>query len=141
MSKDSNSMWGGRFERGPAAVMQQINNSLPVDRRLWREDLAGSVAHATMLRDQGIIPADDAAAILGGLATIRAEFEQGGVPDRPELEDIHMLVEARLAELIGPVAGRLHTARARNDQVATDFKLWVRDAIDQADAGLEALQQ
>ena len=128
MSHDSNSMWGGRFGGGPSAIMQQINNSLPVDRRLWREDLAGSVAHATMLRDQGIIPEEDAAAILGGLEAIREEFERDGVPDRPELEDIHMLVEARLAELIGPAAGRLHTARSRNDQVATDFKLWVRNA-------------
>jgi argininosuccinate lyase len=108
--------------------MQQINNSLSVDRRLWREDFAGSIAHATMLRDQGIIPGEDAAAILGGLETIRAEFERDGVPDRPELEDIHMLVEARLAELIGPAAGRLHTARSRNDQVATDFKMWVLNA-------------
>jgi argininosuccinate lyase len=128
MSQDSNSMWGGRFGGGPSAIMQQINNSLPVDRRLWREDLAGSIAHAAMLRDQGIISGEDAAAILGGLKTIREEFERDGVPDRPELEDIHMLVEARLVELIGPAAGRLHTARSRNDQVATDFKLWVGKA-------------
>ncbi|WP_029942088.1 argininosuccinate lyase [Sphingomonas astaxanthinifaciens] len=134
-------MWGGRFAAGPSEIMQAINNSLPVDRRLWREDLAGSRAHAAMLRDCGIIDADDAAAILSGLDTIEAEFEANGVPDRADLEDIHMLVEARLAELIGPAAGRLHTARSRNDQVATDFKLWVRRACREAAAAIVALQQ
>ncbi|GLR46950.1 argininosuccinate lyase [Sphingomonas astaxanthinifaciens DSM 22298] len=137
----SNQMWGGRFAAGPSEIMQAINNSLPVDRRLWREDLAGSRAHAAMLRDCGIIDADDAAAILSGLDTIEAEFEANGVPDRADLEDIHMLVEARLAELIGPAAGRLHTARSRNDQVATDFKLWVRRACREAAAAIVALQQ
>jgi argininosuccinate lyase len=137
----SNQMWGGRFAAGPSAVMRAINNSLPVDRRLWREDLAGSRAHAAMLRDTGIITPDDAEAILGGLDTIAAEFEKDGVPDRPELEDIHMLVEARLAELIGPAAGRLHTARSRNDQVATDFRLWVRSSLDEVAAEIRALQQ
>jgi len=106
-------MWGRGFAAGPSEIMQAINNSLPVDRRLWREDLAGSKAHAAMLRDQGIIDADDADAILAGLDTIEGEFERDGVPDRPDLEDIHMLVEARLAELIGPAAGRLPGARAR----------------------------
>ncbi|WP_344697615.1 argininosuccinate lyase [Sphingomonas rosea] len=134
-------MWGGRFAAGPSAIMQAINNSLPVDRRLWREDLAGSKAHAAMLRDCGIIDADDAAAILSGLDSIEAEFEANGVPDRPDLEDIHMLVEARLAELIGPAAGRLHTARSRNDQVATDFKLWTRGACREAASAIVALQQ
>ncbi|GAA4039209.1 argininosuccinate lyase [Sphingomonas rosea] len=137
----SNQMWGGRFAAGPSAIMQAINNSLPVDRRLWREDLAGSKAHAAMLRDCGIIDADDAAAILSGLDSIEAEFEANGVPDRPDLEDIHMLVEARLAELIGPAAGRLHTARSRNDQVATDFKLWTRGACREAASAIVALQQ
>jgi argininosuccinate lyase len=137
----SNQMWGGRFAAGPSAVMQAINASLPVDQRLWREDIAGSKAHAAMLRDQGIIGAEDAAAILDGLDRIAAEFESEGVPNRPELEDIHMLVEARLAELIGPAAGRLHTARSRNDQVATDFKLWVRRATGEIAGCIRSLQQ
>jgi argininosuccinate lyase len=137
----SNQMWGGRFAAGPSAVMQAINASLPVDQRLWREDIAGSKAHAAMLRDSGIIGAEDAAAILDGLDRIAAEFEADGVPNRPELEDIHMLVEARLAELIGPAAGRLHTARSRNDQVATDFKLWVRRACGEIRKSTNSLQQ
>jgi argininosuccinate lyase len=133
-------MWGGRFAEGPAAVMREINASLPFDKRLWQQDIAGSIAHATMLGQQGIIDAADAAAIVAGLETIRAEYAGGALPEDLALEDIHMAVETRLAELIGPVAGRLHTARSRNDQVATDFRLWVRDAIDAADAGLLALQ-
>lgn len=137
---NSNQMWGGRFAAGPSAIMQAINNSLPVDRRLWREDLAGSRAHAAMLRDRGIIGHDDAAAILAGLDTIATEFEAGELPDRADLEDIHMAVEARLAELIGPAAGRLHTARSRNDQVATDFKLWVRNACHDAASEIRDLQ-
>jgi argininosuccinate lyase len=137
----SNKMWGGRFAAGPSAVMQAINASLPVDRRLWREDIAGSRAHAAMLRAQGILSAEDADAILAGLDRIAAEFEAEGVPDSGEHEDIHMLVEARLAELIGPAAGRLHTARSRNDQVATDFKLWVRRACREAGEGIVALQR
>jgi argininosuccinate lyase len=137
----SNQMWGGRFAAGPSAVMQAINASLPVDQRLWREDIAGSKAHAAMLRDTGIIGAEDAASILAGLDRIAAEFEAEGVPNRPELEDIHMLVEARLAELIGPAAGRLHTARSRNDQVATDFKLWVRRACFEAFDAIKELQR
>ena len=126
-------MWGGRFEAGPSALMREINRSINVDRRLWREDLRGSVAHATMLRDQGIIPPDDAAAILSGLAAIEAEYAatDGPPADSPH-EDIHMAVEARLAELIGPAAGRLHTARSRNDQVATDFRMWVVGACGRA---------
>ncbi len=133
-------MWGGRFAEGPAAVMREINASLPFDKRMWRQDLAGSKAHVAMLAQQGIVSAEDAALITGGLDTIAAEYEADGPPSDLALEDIHMATEARLAELIGPVAGRLHTARSRNDQVATDFKLWVRDAIDAVEAGLKALQ-
>ena len=132
-------MWGGRFGEGPDAVMRAINTSLPFDKRMWRQDIAGSQAHVAMLGAQGILSAADAAAISEGLAAVAAEYEANGVPDDPELEDIHMATEARLAELIGPVAGRLHTARSRNDQVATDFRLWVRDAIDATDAWLVAL--
>ncbi len=126
-------MWGGRFSEGPSDLMRAINRSINIDRRMWREDLRGSVAHATMLRDCGIVGAEDAAAILSGLAAIGAEWaETDGPPSDCEAEDIHMAVEARLAELIGPAAGRLHTARSRNDQVATDFKLWVREACERA---------
>ena len=136
----SNKMWGGRFAAGPSEIMQTINASLPVDRRMWREDLAGSRAHAEMLRDQGIIGAEDAAAILAGLDTIEAEFERDGPPTDLALEDIHMAVESRLAELIGPAAGRLHTARSRNDQVATDFRLWVRGACRETAEAIVRLQ-
>ena len=135
----SNSLWGGRFAGGPAAVMRDINASIPFDKRLWRQDIAGSRAHAAMLGAQGIVGDDDVAAILGGLDTIGAEYDRDGVPEDLDLEDIHMTIETRLAALIGPAAGRLHTARSRNDQVATSFKLWVRDAIDTLDAGLAAL--
>ena len=133
-------MWGGRFAEGPAAVMREINASIPFDKRLWRQDIAGSIAHVRMQAAQGIQTPDDAAAIEAGLRAIEQEYEASGVPERMELEDIHMVTESRLAELIGPVAGRLHTARSRNDQVATDFRLWVRDAIDAVEAGLKALQ-
>ena len=133
-------MWGGRFAGGPSAIMREINASIPFDKALWRQDIAASKAHVAMLAAQGIVSTDDAAAITGGLDAIAAEYEANGVPEDWDLEDIHMVTESRLAELIGPAAGRLHTARSRNDQVATDFKLWVRDAIDQADAGLRALQ-
>jgi len=135
----SNSLWGGRFAGGPAAVMRDINASIPFDKRLWRHDIAGSRAHAAMLGAQGIVGDDDVVAILGGLDTIGAEYDRDGVPEDLDLEDIHMTIETRLAALIGPAAGRLHTARSRNDQVATSFKLWVRDAIDAVDAGLAAL--
>ncbi len=137
----SNSMWGGRFAEGPAAVMREINASIPFDKRLWRQDIAASRAHAAMLGAQGIIAAEDATAILAGLDAVAADYAAHGVPDDLTLEDIHMLTEARLAEKIGAAAGRLHTARSRNDQVATDFRLWVRDAIDAVDAGLAAFQQ
>jgi len=133
-------MWGGRFAEGPASVMREINASIPFDKRLWRQDIAGSKAHVAMLSAQGIVTAADAVAISDGLDWIAAEYEANGVPVDLALEDIHMATESRLAELIGPVAGRLHTARSRNDQVATDFRLWVRDAIDMVDAGLKGLQ-
>jgi len=133
-------MWGGRFAEGPDAVMRAINASLPFDKEMWRQDIAGSQAHVAMLGAQGILSAADAAAIAAGLEQLAAEYEASGVPDDGAHEDIHMATEARLAELIGPVAGRLHTARSRNDQVATDFKLWVRDAIDATNDALVALQ-
>ncbi|HEX8839558.1 MAG TPA: lyase family protein, partial [Sphingomicrobium sp.] len=123
--KPAQRTWGGRFETKPAELMTRINASIGFDKRLWREDIAASKAHAAMLRKQGIIWQVDAASILEGLDQIAAEYERDGVPERLELEDIHMTVESRLAELIGPAAGRLHTARSRNDQVATDFRLWV----------------
>ncbi|RVT43936.1 argininosuccinate lyase [Sphingobium algorifonticola] len=133
-------MWGGRFAAGPASVMREINASIPFDKRLWKQDIAGSKAHVAMLGAQGIVSAQDAATIAAGLDQVAAEYENEGVPVNLDLEDIHMVTESRLAELIGPVAGRLHTARSRNDQVATDFRLWVRDAIDDVAAGLVALQ-
>ncbi len=134
-------MWGGRFAEGPSAIMREINASIPFDKALWRQDIAASKAHVAMLGAQGIVSTQDMQAISAGLDTVAAEYEASGVPEKWDLEDIHMTTESRLAELIGPAAGRLHTARSRNDQVATDFRLWVRDAMDQADAGLEALQR
>ncbi|WP_442681635.1 argininosuccinate lyase [Sphingomonas sp. ASY06-1R] len=133
-------MWGGRFADGPSAIMREINASIPFDKRLWRQDIAASRAHVAMLGAQGIVDAADVAAIDQGLTQIASEFETNGPPEDPTLEDIHMTVESRLAELIGPAAGRLHTARSRNDQVATDFRLWVRDAMDAVQAGLAAFQ-
>src|SRR5690348_6920561 len=133
--------WGGRFETKPAELMQRINASIGFDKRLWREDIAASKAHGAMLREQGIVGETDAAAILEGLDQIAAEYERDGVPERVELEDIHMTVESRLAELIGQAAGRLHTARSRNDQVATDFRLWVRGACDEAVDAIRKLQR
>jgi argininosuccinate lyase len=133
-------MWGGRFAEGPTAVMRAINASIPFDKRLWRQDIAGSKAHVAMLGATGIVSAEDAAAISAGLDTVAAHYAEHGVAEDMVLEDIHMQSESRLAEAIGPVAGRLHTARSRNDQVATDFKLWVRDAIDEVDAALGAFQ-
>ncbi len=134
-------MWGGRFGEGPAAIMREINASIPFDKRLWREDIEGSRAHAAMLRATGIISDADEAAIQDGLSKIYAEYEANGVPEDPALEDIHMHVETRLRDLIGEPAGRLHTARSRNDQVATDFRLWVRGACQTVDEGLVALQR
>lgn len=133
-------MWGGRFAEGPSSVMREINASIPFDKRMWRQDIAGSKAHVAMLGRQGIVSAEDATTISTGLDQVAADYERDGVPEDLALEDIHMLTEARLAEKIGPVAGRLHTARSRNDQVATDFRLWVRDATDQVLAALDALQ-
>ncbi len=120
--------------------MREINASIPVDKRLWQQDIAGSIAHAAMLGAQGIITAEDSAAIIAGLKTIQQEYAAQGVPEHIELEDIHMQVETRLRELIGDAAGRLHTARSRNDQVATDFRLWVREACREMDRALKALQ-
>ncbi|QDX26856.1 argininosuccinate lyase [Sphingomonas suaedae] len=133
-------MWGGRFSEGPSSVMREINASIPFDKRMWRQDIAGSKAHVAMLGQQGIVSAEDAATISAGLDAVAADYARDGVPEDLALEDIHMLTESRLAEKIGPVAGRLHTARSRNDQVATDFRLWVRDATDQVLAALAALQ-
>ncbi len=137
----TNAMWGGRFADGPSAIMREINASIPFDKALWRQDIAASKAHVAMLGAAGIIAAEDAEVIAGGLNAVAAEYEADGVPEDWDREDIHMTTEARLAELIGPVAGRLHTARSRNDQVATDFRLWVRDAMAQMDEGLGALQR
>jgi argininosuccinate lyase len=137
----SNKMWGGRFASTPDAAMEEINASIDFDRHLYRQDIAASKAHAAMLAKQGIIGADDADKIAHGLDTILSEIEAGGFEFKRALEDIHMNVESRLAELIGPAAGRLHTARSRNDQVATDFRLWVRDAIDGLDAALAGYQR
>lgn len=136
----ANTMWGGRFAGGPAEVMQRINASIGFDRRLYAQDIAGSKAHCTMLVHQRIISQEDGAAILGGLDTVLAEIEAGAFDFKASLEDIHMNVEARLAELIGEPAGRLHTARSRNDQVATDVRLWTRDAVDRLDLALRDLQ-
>ncbi|WP_246333154.1 argininosuccinate lyase [Aureimonas mangrovi] len=134
-----NEMWGGRFASGPDAVMEAINASIDFDKRLYAQDIEGSIAHATMLADTGILSAEDAAKIRQGLATIREEIEAGRFEFRRDREDIHMNVEARLAELIGPAAGRLHTARSRNDQVAVDFRMYVRSALNDLDRALLGL--
>jgi argininosuccinate lyase len=134
-------MWGGRFEQEPDAVLQAINASIDFDRHLYAQDIAGSKAHAAMLAKQGIIAAKDAKKIAEGLDTILSEIEAGRFRFTPALEDIHTHVEARLAELIGPAAGRLHTARSRNDQVVTDLRLYVRDRLDGIDGALAGLQR
>jgi len=139
-SSSTSQMWGGRFESGPSAVMEAINASIDFDRRLYTQDIAGSRAHCKMLAKVGVISEADRDAILGGLDQVEKEIEDGTFVFKPELEDIHMNVEARLKEIIGEPAGRLHTGRSRNDQVATDFRLWVRDAADRAEAQLQALQ-
>jgi argininosuccinate lyase len=139
-SKPANVQWGGRFVTGPSQVMERINASIRFDRRLFAQDIAGSRAHARMLIAQGILSAEDGEAIEAGLDTISREIETGEFSFSTALEDIHMNIESRLRELIGDAAGRLHTARSRNDQVATDFRLWVRDEIDHVDAALKALQ-
>lgn len=135
----SNAMWGGRFASGPDAIMEAINASISFDKRMARQDIDGSRAHAAMLAQQGIITDSDAEAIREGLLTVLSEIEGGTFQFSTALEDIHMNVEARLKELVGEPAGRLHTGRSRNDQVATDFKLWVRDQIDAVVTGLDAL--
>src|SRR5216684_3689292 len=136
----SNKMWGGRFTDRPDAIMEEINVSIDVDRHLYAQDIAASKAHAAMLATQGIITASDAKNVGKGLDTILSEIGKGGFTFKRALEDIHMNVESRLSELIGPAAGRLHTARSRNDQVATDFRLYVRDVLDETDAALAAFQ-
>ncbi len=135
----ASAMWGGRFAGGPAAIMQRINASIDFDKRLYAQDIQGSKAHCRMLVRQDILTQADGEAILAGLDTVLAEIEAGNFPFSAALEDIHMNVESRLATLIGEAAGRLHTARSRNDQVATDFRLWVRDAMDGMDLALKGL--
>src|ERR1700743_378827 len=137
----SNKMWGGRFTERPDAIMEEINVSIDVDRHLYAQDIAASKAHAAMLSAQGLITANDAKNITKGLDTILSEIGKGTFDFKRALEDIHMNVEGRLSELIGPAAGRLHTARSRNDQVATDFRLFVRDTIDATDSALASFQQ
>ncbi|MEM9427802.1 MAG: argininosuccinate lyase [Pseudomonadota bacterium] len=139
--KTANAMWGGRFAAGPDAIMEAINASIGFDQRLAAQDIAGSRAHAAMLAAQGILTTKDADAIREGLLTVLSEIETGEFAFSTALEDIHMNVEARLKEIIGEPAGRLHTARSRNDQIATDFRLWVRDQADAAQEGLTALMQ
>ncbi|APH70574.1 argininosuccinate lyase [Aquibium oceanicum] len=137
--KTSNQMWGGRFASGPAAVMEAINASIGFDRKLYSQDIRGSLAHSEMLAEKGIISAEDQSRIAHGLNTILREIEEGTFTFSTRLEDIHMNVEARLAELIGPAAGRLHTARSRNDQVAVDFRLWVKEELVSTAEGLKRL--
>ena len=137
----SNAMWGGRFAEGPDAVLEAINASIDFDRRFYAQDIRGSKAHVAMLAATGVVTQEDAAAIAEGLDQVLAEIESGRFTFSRALEDIHMNVESRLAEIVGPVAGRLHTARSRNDQVATDFRLFVRDALDALGASLLRLQQ
>ena len=135
----ANVQWGGRFAGGPSAIMQEINASIGFDKAMWKQDIAGSRAHAEMLVKSGIIDGESGAAIAAGLEQIATEIEEGRFEFSPLLEDIHMNIEARLSDRIGEAGKRLHTARSRNDQVATDFRLWVRDAIDGVDAQIEAL--
>ncbi|NCC22439.1 MAG: argininosuccinate lyase [Alphaproteobacteria bacterium] len=138
---ESSSIWGGRFEDKPADIMEQINASIGVDKRFWRQDILASKAHCTMLMRQSIIPEEDGQKILDGLAQIEQEIAEGRFEFKIEFEDVHMNVEARLKELIGDAAGRLHTARSRNDQVATDFRLWVRDACATLEASIQNFQR
>ena len=140
-NNSSNAMWGGRFANGPDAIMESINASIDFDKRMAVQDIAGSIAHATMLAKQNIITASDAEAIKEGLLTILSEIENGTFEYSKALEDIHMNIESRLKEIIGEPAGRLHTGRSRNDQVATDFKLWTRDQCDAIIEGLTELMK
>jgi len=137
----NNKMWGGRFASGPAEIMEEINASIDFDRKLAAQDIAGSKAHVAMLAKQGIVEPSDADAIAKGLDQVKGEIEAGDFPFSRALEDIHMNVESRLADVVGAAAGRLHTARSRNDQIATDFRLWVRDTIDALDAQMAELQR
>jgi argininosuccinate lyase len=137
----AHSLWGGRFEGGRAEIMRRINASIDFDKRLYAEDIAGSKAHCAMLVAQNILSPEDGAAITAGLEQIKTEIESGSFAFSADREDIHMNIEARLAELIGPAAGRLHTARSRNDQVATDLRLWLRRAIDHLEAAMHELQE
>ena len=136
----SSTIWGGRFDGGPSEIMERINASIDFDQRMYAQDIAVSKAHAVMLVEQNIISAEDGARISDGLDQILGEIEAGDFEFKTELEDIHMNVEARLTKIVGEAAGRLHTARSRNDQVATDFKLWVRDELDQLDHDLHSFQ-
>ena len=137
----SNQMWGGRFQSGPDAIMEDINASIEFDKALWKQDIAGSRAHVAMLARKGIVEAEDADAISRGLDQVEAEIASGTFTFSRALEDIHMNIESRLAEIVGPTAGRLHTARSRNDQVATDMRLWVRDTLDELDRQCADLQR
>src|SRR5579864_6838580 len=139
--RPANAAWGGRFAGGPAEIMQRINVSIGFDKRLYAQDIAGSLAHCGMLVEQKVLSREDGDAIARGLAQIRSEIEAGNFPFRDEHEDIHLNIEARLRELIGPAAGRLHTARSRNDQVALDFRMWVREACDRTLVQVRALQK
>ncbi|OYW99889.1 MAG: argininosuccinate lyase, partial [Bosea sp. 32-68-6] len=136
----SNRMWGGRFATGPDAIMEEINASIDFDQRLWRQDIRGSRAHAAMLGETGILTREDVAAIDAGLKQVEADIEAGSFTFSRALEDVHMNVESHLKDRIGAAAGRLHTGRSRNDQVATDMKLWVRDTLDQLDEQMADLQ-
>ncbi|ACP26443.1 argininosuccinate lyase 1 [Sinorhizobium fredii NGR234] len=138
-TKSSNQMWGGRFASGPDAIMEEINASIGFDKKLYAQDIRGSIAHATMLAHKGIISAEDKDKIVHGLETILSEIESGAFDFSRRLEDIHMNIEARLASLIGPAAGRLHTARSRNDQVALDFRLWVKEELQRTEKALTGL--
>ena len=134
-------MWGGRFATGPDAIMEEINASIDFDQKLWRQDIRGSLAHAAMLAETGILTKEDVATIIAGLKTVEGEIESGAFTFSRALEDVHMNVESNLKDKIGLAAGRLHTARSRNDQVATDMRLWVRDTLDEIDGQMADLQQ
>lgn len=139
-NKSANTMWGGRFDSAPSDIMTEINSSISVDQRLYSQDIAGSIAHARMLGKTGILKADESAALIKGLEEILADIEAGKITFRDDLEDIHMNIEHILTERIGPLGGKLHTARSRNDQVATDFRLWLRDAISNVVDEIETLR-
>lgn len=139
--KKSNQMWGGRFEENQTPTMQRINTSIDIDKRLWRHDIRASIIHCEMLMQQGIISSNDGQAIIGGLSQINKDIEEGRFVFKAELEDIHMNIESALSDMIGEAAGRLHTARSRNDQVATDFRLWLRDAIGVLVQKIETFQE